>query len=555
MKTSKLAIIAVISLAILAQTCIQAKSQNNVEITISRLIDAQQSYLLIRDEVTVLQSGLNNLTFYLPIEYKDRIYAIKALDEAGEQLQVEFYSKVNYTCLNVKLPKQPTPFKVEIEIYMINHFSSAGGGFINLTIPLYPILPIEAKSCSVEVLLPPGSKIIDAVHPNATFEFVNGRYTANYAQSPLKAMNETMLTVIFSATIQQIQCLKVVREVKVNGELDVLDTVTIRNAGFTWVLRAEGVNFTLPADASIESIEDDFGNLAFETYENGEAKVVNVKLRYYLKTNWKYKLYIHYKLPSKGWIEEHGNKELAVPLNPFYNFPIDELEVLVYLPPGSNLISTQGLEPTTSDSTVRYSARNVVGDNYPQNVKIEYTPPPPRIEIPTSTITVILIGALIGAAVYVKRYVLKREFKRPAIAAKPEIEELYDAYMSKIDVLIDMKNLEESYRKGRIMKKAYKARMSSLREELRKVSSEVNQLKNKVAALNSKLKIIINEIEAADSEFSAIIKRVRELERSYMSKRLTRREYEERKRKLEKDLRKARLKLERKLADLLELTS
>ena len=68
MKTSKLAIIAVISLAILAQTCIQAKSQNNVEITISRLIDAQQSYLLIRDEVTVLQSGLNNLTFYLPIE-------------------------------------------------------------------------------------------------------------------------------------------------------------------------------------------------------------------------------------------------------------------------------------------------------------------------------------------------------------------------------------------------------------------------------------------------------------------------------------------------------
>ncbi|MCS7385707.1 MAG: hypothetical protein NDF55_03060 [archaeon GB-1867-005] len=554
MKNSKIAIAAIIAIALLMQTCIPTESQSPAKLTITRLIDVQQSYTLIIDEVTVAQGSLSNLTIYLPIQYENNTYAIRAVDWEGEELEVKVQSTANYMQLNVELPQKPAPLKVKIEIYMINLLAQAEHDLVKLTIPLYPTLPIEVESCYVEVLLPQWTKRVESVNPSANATLLNGRYSVNYTKAPLPAMMEEQLEVTFSATLHQVQCLNLTREVKVNGELDILDAIKFKNAGFTSIPKAYGVNFTLPKDATIISVKDDFGDLKFKVHEAGEEKIVNVKLRINLESGWKYEVYIHYKLPSSGWIKEEANKELLVPMDPFYKFPADQLKVIIDLPPGSELKATHGMEPASANGKVIYVARKVIGGSYPHNVKVEYTPPPLRIEIPTSVLAGTLIGALIGAAVYFKRYVFKKP-KPPVEAAPTYLEDLYGAYMDKLEILIDMKNLEEAYRAKRIVKRAYRARMRELREELKQVDSKISQLKAKALAENAKLQSIIKELEEAEAEYSAAMMKLRELERNYASKKITRREYEEARRTLEKDARKARMKLERKLADLLELAS
>jgi len=80
----------------------------------------------------------------------------------------------------------------------------------------------------------------------------------------------------------------------------------------------------------------------------------------------------------------------------------------------------------------------------------------------------------------------------------------------------------------------------------------MTSLKNELKTKNTKTRIIVEEIDKIEKELTSLIMKAIQNERQYMLKRISRATFQENKSKLEKEIRKTRLKLESKIAELTE---
>lgn len=555
--TSTLIMIIIITLTLNYSLSIdKASCTEELKVTINRTIDLRANYALTEDEITILQGKLSNLTYYVFKPYRSKIYNIKAVDENGNEIPYNIIKEENQTCIKFTLKQSQTPYKFKVKIYWIKGFVSFIA-FLRIKLPLYPTIPIPVEEFQAIVLLPPETESITKISPNATTQ-LNGRWIAKFNKTTLNPMSSEDLVVDFTGEVQSIIGRSITREIYPNSKIQVKETIIFENIGATDVTKKKGVNFTLPPQAIVKSVEDDFGQLTYKAYEENDHITLNVKPRVNIKEGWKYRVFIKYELPSNQWLTGNGEKQLTIPIKQYHDLPIDIFKVIIYIPSGSKLISTSGTQPILkSENKIVYQGEKVIGDISIQEASITYTPPPTTFTIPTNIIIGIITGAIIGTAVFIKRYIIKPKRKVKVIESEIaiKVDELDDAIREKIGILTNLRELEETLRKKKISRKAHKVRVKELRDELRKINMKINTLKNELKSKNMKIKAIIEEIDEIEKQLTNLIMEAIQNERQYMLKRLSRAAFEENKRNLEKNIRKTRLKLESKMAELTEIVT
>ena len=555
--TSTLIMIIIITLTLNYSLSIdRASCTEELKVTINRTIDLRTNYALTEDEITILQGKLSNLTYYVFKPYRSKIYNIKAVDENGNEIPYDIINEENQTCIKFTLKQSQTPYKFKVKIYWIKGFVSFIA-FLRIKLPLYPTISIPVEEFQATVLLPPETESITKISPNATTQ-LNGRWMAKFNKTTLDPMSSEDLIVDFTGEVQSIIGRSVTREIHPNSKIQVKETIIFENIGATDVTKKKGVNFTLPPQAIVKSVEDDFGQLTYKAYEENDYITLNVKPRVNIKEGWKYRVFIKYELPSNQWLTGNGEKQLTIPIKQYHDLPIDIFKVIIYIPSGSKLISTSGTQPTLkSENKIVYQGEKVIGDISIQEASITYTSPPTTFTIPTNIIIGIITGAIIGAAVFIKRYIIKPKRKVKVIESEIaiKVDELDDAIREKIGILTNLRELEETLRKKKISRKVHKVRVKELRDELRKTNMKINTLKNELKSKNMKIRAIIEEIDEIERQLTNLIMEAIQNERQYMLKRLSRSAFEENKRNLEKNIRKTRLKLESKMAELTEIVT
>lgn len=552
--TSTLITLIIITLTIQCTlSTIQVKGAEELEITIKRTIDIKANYASTTDEITIIKGKLENLTYYIPKRYEENLYNIKAIDENGEEIQFNIIKK-NRTYIEFKLKQTKTPYKFKVKIYWINIYQSFIV-FIRVKLPLYPTIPVKVSEFQAIAMLPPEAENVTRIAPNATTQ-LNERWIIKFNKTTLPPMISTDTVIDFKGEIQHTIARSITREIYPNGKIQVKETIIFENLGYTDITTKRGINFTLPPQAKVTSVEDDFGQLSYKTYNTNNTVIINIKPRINIKENWKYRVFIKYELPSNQWITGNGEKQFKIPINSYHNLPIDQFKIIVYIPSGSKVLSISGETPIQSNQNkIVYQGEKIVEEVNLQETTITYTPPPATFTIPTNIIIGVVTGIIIGTAIFIKRYIVKpaKPIKKIESEIAMKTEELSDAIREKIEILLSLREIEETLRRKKITRKAHKIRVKELRSELRKIEIRVTSLKNELKTKNAKTRVIVEEIDKIEKELTSLIMKAIQNERQYMLKRISRATFQENKSKLEKEIRKTRLKLESKIAELTEI--
>lgn len=532
-------------------------SSTQINMEIIREIDIRVNYAIIRDQISILRGHIDNITYYMPLIYIQKIYKIEAYTQDGVKLETRIIKAYNFTYkLVVKLPSYETPFKLTLKICFIKIVTPTGPMAVKTVLPLYPSLPLNVSKCNVQVKLPRKIVSLTYISPNATVEEINGRKIIKYEASPLIAMNNESLILAYSTSMQQIHISSLIREVMPNNKVLVSEEIIVENEGVGDILSKLGFQLLLPLDAEVASVEDDFGKIEYSiSYEN-ESCILTIKPRINIKRGWKYRVYIKYGLSKEKW--RIGEGKIIAPLDPFYDYPIDYFKVIMKVSEGGKILSIEGEKPKyVEERRVIYEFYNFTKGFYQPQAKIEYKAPPSKFEIPSYIINYIIIGTIIGVAIYVSRIIKKKmaipiKVEEVIATIMPTLKEIQEIYMEKIEIMTEMIKLEESLRKRKVTRKIYKVRAKNLRSELSRINSKLSKLKEEIMK-EAKFRKILSDIEKEEKEFESIIKSLIELEKEYIARRITRKVYESKKREQEKTLRKVRVRLERRIAELLEV--
>ena len=151
-------------------------SSTQINMEIIREIDIRVNYAIIRDQISILRGHIDNITYYMPLIYIQKIYKIEAYTQDGVKLETRIIKAYNFTYkLVVKLPSYETPFKLTLKICFIKIVTPTGPMAVKTVLPLYPSLPLNVSKCNVQVKLPRKIVSLTYISPNATVEEINGR--------------------------------------------------------------------------------------------------------------------------------------------------------------------------------------------------------------------------------------------------------------------------------------------------------------------------------------------------------------------------------------------
>ena len=86
--------------------------------------------------------------------------------------------------------------------------------------------------------------------------------------------------------------------------------------------------------------------------------------------------------------------------------------------------------------------------------------------------------------------------------------------------------------------------MGELEESIRKVSKQISDLKNEIKRRTSKFNRILNELEKLETQYDMVESNILDLRRQYLTRKVTKRVYEELMEKNKKDLEKISRKID-----------
>jgi len=524
-----------------------------IRIEVNRIIDIRSNYALVTDTIHVESGGINQFVLRIPIEFHDKIFYLEALMENGERLQVNMVDvkEENITEIIVNMPRQSSPYTVLVKTYLINHLESIEKNFYYFEYPLYPTTNIKLNKCTVTVLYPQKTETVILREPEA--EITEGiRWRLNYTVETLPPMNNTIFKTSFKAELTQELIERLKRTVNVENGIEVKDEIMVKNVGSSVISRENGFTIKLPIESHILKVYDDIGRLEYREEPINGSLEINVKPRVNIQPQWNYKIIIEYTLPREKWISGDGEATMKIPVAVIMDEPIMEEKVTVQFPQGTKIIKIEGLKGEINGIKVKFNLKNIIGIGEALKGTIEYKPGPTPFRTPTSIIAYTLLGGAIGAAIYLKRYRGRKAIKRKG---EEEIEKLCETYVEKIELLNELKELNEEYAKGKMKTKMYRERNDLLRREIREVDKRIREIEGKVKQEEEEIVELIEKIEKEMGRMAETIRKLRDINRRYMAKRMGRNTYQREKEKYEKELTKTQRRLESEIMELKDYTA
>ncbi len=380
-------------------------------------------------------------------------------------------------------------------------------------LPVFPVIDYNISQYQLEVELPPGAIFDQVISPiNMTQIEVGDHWNVNYLGENIAADSEVYASILYTHSTDD-ELLLVVEDVSrsitvKSRSLVIEDSYSLTNKGPIFF----GFPLELPQDASNIKAKDGVGTLEITARKSDGSKEVAVFPRSPIMSGDRWVFSVSYTTE----IGEHvstagGSSHLSYPNIELPHF-IRDLE-----------------------ATVSRVESDVVRLTYGATLQSER--PTIEAEIPSGSIMpslrpiafVAAFGLVVAAVVFLRRREKPARVEVAIEAEVPILKEFIEKQRERISLFKALGSLEEELQEGKIEKDQYE-RLAA--EHSRGVSSLDNSLKQlgRELADEPELSEPLREIRQAEGEFTRIASDLRNLEVRLRTRRVSRRDYERRKR-------------------------
>ncbi len=447
--------------------------------------------------------------------------------------------------------KLPRPFTIEGEASLTirAHYISYGwvtssGNLHRALLPVYPLLPLNIASFNFSMILPRGASLVEVSSPiQITNSTEGGALILSHRGGSLAPLrNETAMVSYQPAPgDEQILDYELVRSIRISRwNLEVEDNYIINNRGPT----INHIKLRIPRDSTNIEARDVAGPLTLSYRDDEGHRELQVFPRISIGEGMRMSLWVKYSLPSGGRVEggwERYTLRYRVDTPPRY---LRRATLRIILPEGGNLIGSSPepdfIRPT---SMLSQEAGFDLGGLIPGEgleVVVEYDWP-----ILYSALRVVqwlIIAACVIAPIYISK---RRRVEERGREEKPrELESFRGIYLDRIALLAELEELQEKFERKEVGRETYDRRFGEITRRQGELLRDLRRLRSRLEGepgLTKKLEAI----DMDEEELRRVESDLRALEAHFRSRRISRGEFERRRKELVRRIRQARIRLER----------
>ena len=362
--------------------------------------------------------------------------------------------------------------------------------------------------------------------------------------------------------IDNLVCRKLIREITINHfwQISVQDSYRISNFKTGNQTATLQVDIALPLDAKNVKAYDDVGQLKIEErgVTDSSWKTWRVTLRQILRKNQTTSFMVNYELDSSQHLTQVGLEDYLFTLSiGGGNLTYETVYLKIKLPEGAYLTESlsgdtyYNVEREFFSQVVCYTINNLALDK-PLEITLKYHDSIFNSSIRPVTLSLVLV--FLGA-ILVSR--LKTKGKAvPEVKAPPsELIRFIDAYRDRLNILEELRSLEDRFKRGVVSRKSYRKERRRITRLMLNATRELAEARKRLKVTDPKLREMLRRIEIAETELEIVTKDMERTEHRYRRGEISKRSYEGLIASYLKREEKARRTIEEILADLRELTA
>ncbi|HKZ94406.1 MAG TPA: hypothetical protein VJ249_07495 [Candidatus Bathyarchaeia archaeon] len=540
-----LCLLFVVSLITMASPfTVKASPSASFDVKAEHVVDIRESGLLvINDTVTLSTSAgdsvepLQNYVIGFPFDYHSDlayVFAYETLSQA-KQLSVDMNAGIGRTgfyAVRVNFPmsidiSNGGSYKFTVVFVFSNSIAlsvfpleEATVVFYNVSFPAYPSLPNAAKEVDLRIIMPATLNYTRSSYEKAGINFTRTAEGLNsvfsYVKIDLTEFSRDPAWFYASRTGGTTQFLdvdEVERKIDIfgNDRIVVSDSYTASNkAG-----ELAGFQLKLPAEAFEISAFDEFGLVSESNVKTQQASTyTNTTITFTLPhaEGEEIHLLVRYSLPWKNHVTQSSFGEFRVSLLLFEkpDLAIRKLTVGVALPEGATLSSPlnsgslHDLQSAAFSSQFTFIFQNATAFH---DFALDFTYQRPifwssfRPTVWMGTF-VLIAGALVGAW-HVYQPQPSAPLPTAVVSVRAEdLRSFVSLYDEKLRLLKESGSLEAAARKGKIPRRQYKVRKTTIDGRMASVSRDLSASRNKLRMASPRYAELMRQLEVAETELT-----------------------------------------------------
>lgn len=516
--------------------------------------------MLIRDIVTISSSTENSTTgsfsVGFPMEYRMNLLYSTAYDanDPHETLNVTLDTGlgiIGYYGVTVTFPHEVRDLIQNGHSYtftvafVFTGLIDSSTRSVNATteyvftadFPVYPSLAQDASVCNVTVLLPSDTEYDTSVFPfNATVK--EDRYYLSRTVAPLRSFSRVSAQVMYTSSEADAFVLFSVNQLEREVTIDSAGRATAADLFFLeseTAFTVSSVRLQLPQDASSVSAFDEQGRkISIELLEN-ETNTYDVPVN--LPANQARSLSFVYNLSGQNrLVEQSAQNRLNLSLLENLQLVPQVLTLRIVFPEGAAIQAfpeqSFSIERNVFQDTLSLSASNVTWlQNKEWSFTYSYSPYWASFRPTLWATALVILGSIVALA-----------WQRPraptpvsvVMVPRQTLDDFVDTYEEKKKVLSDLEQIKRKGRKGKISRRRYKVRKTTLENRLSALSKKLVDLRQEIMRGGAKYADIMRQLEVAETELDNIDADIRRIETRFKRGEISAQTYRQ---LLEEDLR------------------
>jgi len=405
-----------------------------------------------------------------------------------------------------------------------NLVSSTALNSFELDFPAYPSLTQEASLCNVTVVLPHNANYTDSSFREKVLNYNitkrDSHQVLNHTRRPLKefAYEPAWLTFEIPGAFLIINANEVTREITLDewGHVRLSDSYHITNKADRDLSQ---IKIRLPRGAYDVSALDAIGDLSVVSEEKNATTYTNatVSLRAALKKGEAGKFTTTYLLPWNNYVNQQSWQDFTLTFTFFehFNWTIRKLTVVITMPEGAESKSSS-MKPHSVQKSVFQQTTTFVFSNVTPFHDLHFTFSYEYLIFWASFRPTLWVGTL--AVVLCAVAFLWRAPKPPVpmVPVPPEdLRSFVDSYGERARVLSELESIEQQARRGKIPRRRYKVRKTTLEGRLSVLSRNLTDLREKIRTAGPRYANIMRQIEVAETELEGVETDLRRVEARY----------------------------------------
>ena len=510
----------------------EAADTDSIKVRIDRLVQIElDGAVIIEDSVeltTTMSEGTSPLTHFvmgLPSKLERNIFYLSAYDAFGELTVTRGVDLDGFYGIDIQF-KEPVDLVKEgpyqfTAVYVLSGLVSFETEF-NVSFPLYPILDWETDYYNLTVILP-ARTLSTATSPNFTNKTGTiGLYLhqiLNRTESNIGPLTNASSWITFEHSgspelLVLLELNELVREIRLDtwGSLRVSDFYIFTNRE----KEVSTIHLFVPENATDVSVMDVYGPLGrLDSADEDSVKRISINLQWNnreaLNRDDKIKLTVNYKLPVSKHIQQNSFDyyTLTADFMNLINRTANKIVVKAVLPEGAKIQT-----PESDGENIYLTEAINVTRFHDLNFNLGY-----RYNIFWSSFRPIVWSGISSAFLCVIVFLLRGREKPTPVVITPVppqvLKKFINYYEERVRMMMELRSMERQVRRGRLSRRRYRARRTSLENRLKRLRKELTSLRPEIAAGGRAYVKLMERLEVAETQLETLEGDIRRVEARY----------------------------------------